>query len=150
MAETRPTKINFWHACYLCILCVTNPKAFMKHHERDNSKRNQFDAFADRKPSGVIVCRAFWFSFLLVVISVAIGYAFGIAVGKIHPSENQCLVAVLQILGAFLLLWGALFVRGWEIQTFCGVTLAERVNQWLYRGLYCVGTILLVCSLTLP
>ena len=57
------------------------------------------------------------------------------------------LISWLQIVGACFLLWGTLFVRGWEIETNCGVTFTERVNQWLYRFLYCVGTAVLVCSL---
>ena len=56
-------------------------------------------------------------------------------------------VAALQVVGASLLLWATLFVRGFEIQTNAGVTLTERVNQWLYRFLYCVGTALIVYSL---
>ena len=48
--------------------------------------------------------------------------------------------------GAGLLLWGTLFVRGYDIQTYGGVTLTERVNQWVYRTMYCAGTALLVCS----
>jgi hypothetical protein len=56
-------------------------------------------------------------------------------------------VVWLQIVGAGLLLWGTLFVRGWEIQTYSGVVFTERVNQWLYRFLYCTGTSVIVYSL---
>lgn len=31
-----------------------------------------------------------------------------------------------------------------------GVSLTERVNQWIYRTLYCIGTAILVGSLALP
>lgn len=58
-------------------------------------------------------------------------------------------VNVLQVMGTSLLLWGTLFVRGWEIQTYSGVSFTERVNQWLYRFLYCIGTAALLCSLAL-
>lgn len=150
MADTRPTKLGFWRACRLSLLCILNPKVFSKHQEDDNAHRNQFSGSSDQEPAGQVVCRAFWSSFLLVVVSVAIGLAGGWVVGNIHPARNECLVGVLQIAGAFLLLWGTLFVRGWDIQTGCGVTLAERVNQWLYRGLYCLGTALIVSSLMLP
>lgn len=43
-----------------------------------------------------------------------------------------------------------LFIRGWEIQTHAGVTFTERVNQWIYRFLYCAGTTAIVCSLAWP
>jgi hypothetical protein len=53
----------------------------------------------------------------------------------------------LQIAGALILLCGTLAVRGWDIQTHGGVTLTERVNQWLYRGAYCVGSALVIVAL---
>ena len=150
MGETYPTKVNFWRKCHLSILSVTNPEGFERHQGRYNIVLNQSSGSADRKPPGAIVCRAFWFSFLLVVSSVAAGCALGIGIRKLHPSANRPLAQALQITGTFSLIWATLFVRGWEIQTICGTTLAERVNQWIYRALYCVGTVLLACSLALP
>jgi hypothetical protein len=146
MGETRPTKVGFWRKCYLCILCVTNPKAFEGHQSRYNSVVSQSSVSTGRRLPGVVVCRAFWFSFLLVALSVATGCAVGIVIRELDLRRSQRLPQALQIIGSFLLIWATLFVRGWEIQTICGVTLAERVNQWTYRTLYCVGTALLAFS----
>lgn len=58
-------------------------------------------------------------------------------------------VGAFQIVGAMLLLWATVFVRGWDIQTIKGVSLPERVNRWLYLVLCFMGTIALVASLFL-
>jgi len=60
---------------------------------------------------------------------------------------SGALITASQVFGAGLLLSGTLFVRGWEIQSWSGVTLTERVNQWIYRFLYCTGTAVLIWSL---
>lgn len=51
---------------------------------------------------------------------------------------------VEQGIGAAVLLWATLFVRGWDIQSMGAPTLPEQVNQWLYRGLAVLGTVLAV------
>lgn len=78
------------------------------------------------------------------------GLSLGLGIGNSLGCSTPKLIAWLQIAGTCLLLWGTLFVRGWNIQTYGGVTLTERVNQWLYRTLYCVGTAVLVSSLAWP
>ena len=97
-----------------------------------------------------VVHRAFWLSFLLVAISCIVGAVAGATAGDWFGPASTRLIAILQVVGALLLLWGTLFVRGWEIQTYKGTTLIERVNQWIYRSLYCTGTAVLVASLVWP
>lgn len=77
------------------------------------------------------------------------GYLSGKAFGWVSGGTTAVLVRGLQIVGATVLLWATLFVRGWDIQTFGGVTLTERVNRWIYRLLYCFGTAAFVASLAL-
>jgi hypothetical protein len=47
-----------------------------------------------------------------------------------------------------VLLWATIAVRGNEIETWGGVTLSERVNKWIFQGLYFVGTTFLVWSVS--
>ena len=149
MADTHPTKVTFRRACYLCLLCILCPTRLDKEQGRDNADRKNFAESHQSRSAASVVCRAFWLSFLLVAVSVVAGSCAGRLFAHWYPKDNARLVGILQIIGAFLLLWGTLFVRGWEIQTLGGVTLAERINQWLYRALYCIGTGLFVFSLTL-
>ncbi len=150
MADTRPTPISFFRAIRLCIILLFAPKKLIEEQRQDEINRNNYTAQLEREHSAYIVRRAFLYSFLLVILSGAIGYGVGLILSLWLGCTTTRLISWLQIAGASLLLWGTLFVRGWEIETFCGVTFTERVNQWLYRALYCIGTAVLVCSLAWP
>lgn len=146
MADTRPTKLNFFKIIYLCFLAFFNKKKFIKEEEKDNAIRN-FPVAEEKKHRIYIVIRAFWCSLGLIILSATLGILVGWVLRHNFNNPTPYIVSLLQIVGACLLLWGTLFIRGWEIQTFCGVTLTERVNQWIYRTLYCVGTSIITCSL---
>jgi hypothetical protein len=150
MADTRPTPVGFFGAVRLCILLLLAPKKLIEAQDSDAKARNNYTERVEREHSAHIVRRALLYSLLLVLLSGAIGYSSGLALGSWRGCATTKFIAWLQIAGACLLLWGTLFVRGWEIETHCGVTFTERVNQWLYRFLYCVGTAVLVCSLSWP
>ena len=149
MADTRPTRLPWYRLVWLCVLGIFSPDRLTAEQERDNQARKSFTDPAPHEPPARVVRRAFWSSLALVVGSAGGGYLLGClsqAVGFCTPSA---LIAVVQGCGAAVLLWGTLFVRGWDIQTYAGVTLVERVNWWLYRAMYCTGTALLVGSLPL-
>jgi len=101
-------------------------------------------------PKLELIFRAFWRSLGLVLLSALVGLITGVILGHQLGHASRAVVVSLQAAGAMFLLWGTLFVRGWEIQTLGGVTVPERINRWLYRALYCVGTAAIVCSLGLP
>ncbi|MBI2997015.1 MAG: hypothetical protein HYY46_00940, partial [Deltaproteobacteria bacterium] len=96
------------------------------------------------------VTRGLWASLAWVIGSIALGYLSAKALGTVSGAQPTRLVAALQVFGATVLLWATLFVRGWDIQSWGGVTLTERVNRWTYRLLYCLGTAAVVASLALP
>lgn len=148
MADTRPTPLSFLAALRLCILLLLNPEKFKEAERADRVKRNHCtDQGAE--PDRVRIIRAAFFSSLgLVAAFSGIGYALGKFMGAIGRCATPDTVTWAQVIGAALLLWGTLFVRGWEIQSFSGVQFSERVNQWLYRGLYCMGTAVIVYSLS--
>jgi hypothetical protein len=130
MANTPPTKPNSHHILRDALLTIFAP-----------GRLNDGGA--------IVVRNAFWWSLVLVLISSAVGYTFGRALVWCCGPVGASVVSCLQFSGAMLLLWGTLFVRGWEIQTWSGGTRTERVNQFIYRFLYCVGTGIIVCSLVL-
>lgn len=139
-----PFRIAIW----ACLLAIFSPSRFLAFQE-ETAKGLGIPAAADNNSINV-VSRAFWGSLILVLISGFVGAAAGIAFGRTVGAASADAIGWLQIAGASLLLWGTLFVRGWEIQTYKGKTLVERVNKWIYRALYCVGTAILVSSLTWP
>jgi len=146
----RGTALGAWRIVYLCILAVFSPKRFGKENEKDMEILAPSFEGAQPEPSANVVFRAFWFSLLLVLLSTGAGYLLAQACLETYGCASSQFTTVLAGIGAAILLWGTLFVRGWQIQTFKGVSLVERVNQWLYRCLYCVGTAVVVCSVSWP
>lgn len=147
MADTRLTKINFWRAIYLILIAVVAPNKFIKKQEEDDEKRKNFSQPPPpREHNIILVRRAFWSSLLLVVASGLFGYNLGCIVDCFLGCVEKIVVNILQIIGGLLLLWATLFIRGWDIQTYGGVTLAERVNRWIFRTLYCIGTAIIISS----
>jgi hypothetical protein len=147
MENPTPTRVHFFQVCYYCILGMFCPSKLEKEEEKDNQLRSKLPKAAITPSGSHIVNRAFWNSLVLIILFSLIGCLTGIMLKCFTGRPTSISVIILQALGAALLLWGTLFVRGFEIQTYDGVTLSERVNQWLYRALYCLGTAIIICSL---
>lgn len=147
MADTLPTPASFFRACRLCALLLVAPKRFIEIEKQDNIARKGFTKAEGNPANSRLVRAAFLKSLALVLASSSAGFALGKVMHTFDRCATPDTVTCTQIAGAALLLWGTLFVRGWEIQTYGGVSLTERVNQWLFRSLYCAGTVLVVYSL---
>lgn len=131
-----------------CFLVIVSPAKFLQQQKEMASILGVTTASDDT--SAQKVHEAFWISLWLVLGSGIVGGAVAEATaGYINGVVSPHVISGLQVAGALLLLWGTLFVRGWEIQTFKGSTLIEQVNQWIYRFLYFFGTALFVASLVL-
>lgn len=150
MADTRLTKIGPLQGLKLCALGAFAPRKLIEAERADNEVRKQFpQPPPPDEPRAFKVRRALWHSLFWVLGSIATGYLSGKVLGLLIGETSAVLVRVLQIAGATVLLWATLFVRGWDIQTHGGVTLTERVNRWIYRLLYCIGTAAIVASLAI-
>ena len=147
MADTRPTKLKFYKIIYLCFLAIFNPKKFIEEEKKDNEVRKNFPPAKDKEDRIYAVRRALWRSFRLLILSALFGGSIGLFLHYCCSQSPPFMIIILQVVGAGLLLWGTLFVRGWEIRSWCGIMLTERVNQWIYRFLYCLGTGIIICSL---
>ena len=150
MADSRPTPLSFWRALSLCALLLFSPKRFIADQEKDNAARNNYTDKYEPPHRATVVRAALAKSLGLVILSGAVGLAAGVLMDTLSRCATPQTVAWLQVIGACTLLWGTLFIRGWEVLTYSGVSFTERVNQWLYRGLYCVGTAVTVYSLAFP
>jgi nitric oxide reductase large subunit len=150
MADTRLTKISFWRAIFLVLIAAVAPNRFIREQEKDDEERKKFPESPPHKEHNImIVRRAFWSSLLLVIASSLLGYGIGFIIDSFSGCVGKRLINPFQIIGVLLLLWATLFVRGWDIQTYGGVTLTERVNRWIFRTLYCIGTGLIISSFAL-
>lgn len=151
MADTRPTPASFWRALKLCLIAIGLPEQMESEERKDDELRKTMGERPSTSPHrAFVVRRAFFGSLVLVLVSGAVGFSAGVVMQSIGRCATGTTTSWLQIGGASLLLWGTLFIRGWEIQSYGGVTLTERVNQWIYRALYCAGTAVIVYSLAFP
>ncbi len=151
MADTRPTPANARRAFGLSLKVLFQPKQMQAEEEKDAELRQAMGNPPNDQPHrAIVVQRAFFSSMILVLTSGLLGYTAGIAMASLGRCADTTTTSWLQISSAAILLWATLFIRGWEIQSFGGVTLTERVNQWLYRSMCCVGTVVGVYSLAFP
>ena len=151
MADTRLTKVGLVRALQLCGFGAFCPQKLTEAERADEEVRRRLPQPPPmREPTAFKVRRALWASLVWVLCSIGVGYLGGKAIGTVNGAVTDNLANALQIVGATILLWATLFVRGWDIQTIGGVTLTERVNRWMYRFLYCLGTAAFVASLALP
>ena len=127
MGNPTPTKINFFQACCFCMLAIFCPKKLEVADEKDREKRANFPK--TDISNAKMINYAFWNSLLLICIFSLIGGLAGYALKCTLGAPTQKMVSLLQITGAALLLWGTLFVKGFEIATYDTVSLTERVNQ---------------------
>ena len=146
MASTKPTKISFLKKLYLIIIAFFSPEKFIKEQDKDTKLLESLPK-EENKASIYNIRQAFFFSFFLILLSGSFGVGIGLSLGYLIGPAKQIHLLIIQIICAITILWATLAVRGWDIQTFCGVTLTERVNQWIYRSLYFLGTVLLIMSL---
>jgi hypothetical protein len=151
MADTRPTPASFIRAVRLCLKVLIQPERMKDEEIKDAQIRLSMGPPPTTQPDrAALVQGAFFSSFFLVLVSGSLGYAAGKMMLHLGRCAEATTTTWLQVTSAAILLWATLFIRGWEIQSFGGVTLEERVNQWLYRAMCFVGTVIGVYSLAFP
>ena len=147
MADTTPTPVSVRKAVWLCALLIFSPSRFKAEEEGDIALRSARTVAAPKPSNDQIVRGALLASLLLVLASASLGYAGAMAMQALGYCFSSRSISWMQIVGASVLLWGTLFIRGYEITTWSGVNYSERANQWIYRGMYCVGTSIAAFSL---
>jgi hypothetical protein len=149
-SAVRRTVANFLLPVRATFLCVVWPSSLVDlARENDPKALPQHQSSTDKFvfDSAHKICRAFWFSWLLTVGFASAGYAVGCLLRIGIQPASLSLVKGLQIGSAAILLVATLAARGWEIQTYNGDTLVEKVNKWLTRSLFVIGTFLFALSL---
>lgn len=143
MALKTPTPASPARILNLIWLALRFPAQFEAEEEADSATLNS-QATDDRSRVRQIR-RALAESFLWCLSSVLLGLALGLIASK-FLGTNVRIATVAIIAGTCILLWATLALRGWEIQSYSGATLGERLNRWVFRALYAVGTSLIVAG----
>lgn len=126
------------------------PSSFLAAEDENRDVANAPRRGPDIADRAALVRRAFWRSAALV----ALAFAAGALIASLVEGAGYALIPAwqlkLQTVSAAMLLWGTVFVRGWDIQSYGGATLTERANRTLCLALYVVGTTLGVFATLCP
>ena len=139
-------KIQFYKKLYYAFLLIFNVNEFILIENDHNNRLPQRDRHSD-PPRAKKLRTALINSFLIVTAAGIIGFLTSLVMNISNYKLTQTGKIILQFSSALVLLWGTLFLRGWEIQSYNGETLTERINQFIYRSLYFIGTVLIVLTL---
>jgi hypothetical protein len=120
VADKRLTPIGLGRKLVLCFQVIFAPGTMLAAELKDNEARKAFPS-PDKPPHvAYIVRRAFWTALGVVIGAIFFGLICGRVLRAFIGTPTPEVVTWLQIIGAGLLLWGTLFVRGWEIQSYGG------------------------------
>ena len=143
----RQLLLDVWNAAVL----ITCPARFVRLERRwYRHVQKQGSSLQTVAKRTRMVRRVLFNTGLTVLLATLLGYVAARAVRFEGWEFQQAQQWWMQGGSAALLLWGTLFVRGWDIQTFGGMTLLERANRTIYVGLYFVGTAAAVFGIFVP
>ncbi len=92
--------------------------------------------------------RTFFVSLTIVVAALGVGIVTGLVASSQIGELSEEGKRAIRLLGIGAILWAILARQGWSIQTWRGSTLLEKVNRWIFRGLYTLGAFLLALAET--
>jgi len=139
-------KLGFFKKSWYVLLLIFNTQKFIEieiKHDQELPDLNENFA----PPRAVILKNSLLLSLFIVLSAGILGFFISLGILFYNYELTRNGIVILQISSALFLLWGTLFLRGWEIQSYIGETLTERINQFIYRSLYFIGTVLIVLTL---
>lgn len=143
----RQLFLDLWHAAVLVACPARFVRLEREWYRQIRKERASVQTVAKRTR---MVRRVLFSTGLTVLLATLLGFAAAQAVRSVGWKFHQVQQWWMQGGSAALLLWGTLFVRGWDIQTYGGRTLLERANRTIYVLLYFLGTAAGVFSLFIP
>lgn len=146
---------SLWRMIRLSALAAFAPERFLEADLLDDQRRRQQPVDDELRKNMILEKRAQleslrsgWASSLgLMAYAATVGLLFGrIALKELGDRPGAAML--VGVAGGVLLLWSAIALRGWEIQTNDGDTPVEQINSWIVRAACFVGTILAVISVS--
>lgn len=144
MASTKPTPLSFFRKAKLIWWAIANPERFVSEESADSEILNK-QTERDRTPRVYKIREALWEAFLWCAGSLLVGTALGFGAHCFFGAWLSVAVGTI-VVGTLIVLWATLAAQGWAIQSYAGVTLGERLNSWIFRLLYSLGTALMVAG----
>jgi hypothetical protein len=131
---------RFLFGSWATLVCVVAPGRFVELAREHDRKLSPIESGVEHNAR--IVSRAFWSSCVITGGSLFAGYFLGMGLRFADGPASSHIATIVQAFSAALVLIATLAAQGWSIQTYNGNTLVEKVNQWLTRSLFVVGTFL--------
>ncbi len=149
MADSRPVPITTREKLHLIYLVIFHPHcASSLQKVVEEWRRKRLD---ERRPGGSdlsdrarLLGKGLRQSLVAILSALFLGGVIWYVVNLIGWNVSHVVARGLQVVGSVLLLWGTLFVRGWEIQTISGQSVVELVNRWIFVAVYWLGTFIAV------
>jgi hypothetical protein len=143
MALKEPKRLSPGATVRVCWLAIIAPDKFEEFERKFDLDLN--DRPDDKRRRLDFVRRGYWEAMIWMITALVIGGVIGIILRSLGGPAPFA-AALIAICGTAILLWATLSFQGWPIQSYSDTTLTERVNRWLYRFLYALGTCLLVSA----
>ena len=125
----------------------TNPQLRDKFPDRRLPPDRLQDFRATASERSQKIRRALFASILVTTAIIVVGWIIGVIFRRVFGPAPTFIISVLQVTGAGTILGATLAEIGRDIESWGGKTLAEKVNLWLFRTLYLLGTFVFVVSL---
>jgi hypothetical protein len=136
------TPLTFFQKARLVWLALFAPQAFISEEEADNAKLNAGAASAHEESRLHAIRRGLCQSLIWGLVAMGAGFAIGSLLGASIGPQLEFAIGIV-VVGTTILMRATLALQGWSIQSFKGNTLSERLNQWIFRTLYLIGTALI-------
>ncbi len=143
MGTRSLTPLSNWKKIKLVWLAIFRPAEYQIEEAEDSRRLETEPSIYPTRVS--IVRRSYVESFFHVFSAVIVGWLIALFCQTI-ALQSKCWVSGFAVLGTALLLWTTVAVKGWEIGSWSSSTLGERLNVWVFRFLYWVGTACLVAA----
>jgi hypothetical protein len=124
----------------------TNKELLRAYPDRNlpPERRKEFERHAKERTD--VIRRALFVAWVSTVLAIILGLLTGGLARILFGKPSAVVSAALQIGAGGIILAATLALLGWEIQSYKGTSLPEKVNRWLFRAQYCLGTTLFVFS----
>ena len=162
--EKAYKKVNVAKAVFLFLFSPSNFIRMSKDHDisltltRENDLRKKFKEgtyqpdekrYSETARERTKKLRSSLFrSGMCVILSILLAILTGRCLYNTIGPSPKSISSLLQVLGAGVILWATLWELGWNLRSWGGETLPERLHSWLFRLYYVVGTYSLLLSVS--